>query len=375
MHHQGNMDMVPPNNESHMAAIQEDSRGGGEKNTRSGLMVRSRHSLLSEFFREQVPIAAGVFALGILFSILQAGYIPGGQKAFPVAGVSVPIWHLLFMGFWTGYLMGLVGEAGGILSLPYSISVPHFSHVSVTPISLIMTFLNPFGALLGHWRTRQWNLDLAQWLCIGAVLGSPIGPFIRVYLIPDPKPFKALLGVALMIMSRHLFFQITGKYFHRTARKRGLTREFECGAGENPAAAIARSGLPEGFRIVTLEKNLRRITIEYWGVTQTLNVPMMCVVGFLVAVIASAVGVGGGFILVPVMATCFRLPMYVLVAASIPFVITLSLVGVLSYALILPFIAGKLVYPDLGFVFLLLPAPFWEHGWRPRHRSSFRNTT
>jgi len=314
-------------------------------------MPRSRNSLLREFFCEQVPIAAAVFALGILLSILQAGYVPGAQKGFPVAGVSVSIGHLLFMGFWTGYLMGLVGEACGILSLPYCISVFHFSHVSVTPTSLIITFLNPFGALLGYWRNRQWNLDLAQWLCIGAILGSPLGPFIRVYWIPDPKPFKALLGAALLIMSSHLFFETFGGYLLGRARKNVPARELEEAAGDKPPAANARSGLQAGFRIVTREKNFRRITIEYGGTTQTLSVLMMGLVGFLVAVIASAIGVGGGFILVPVMATCFRLPMYVLVAASIPFVITLSLVGVLSYALILPLLGANLVYPDLGFGF------------------------
>ena len=83
-------------------------------------------------------------------------------------------------------------------------SVLQFGSVSVSPTTLIITFLNPFGALLGFWRGRQWNLDLALWPCLGAVIGSPIGPFIRVYWLSDPVPFKALIGVALLLMSVHL---------------------------------------------------------------------------------------------------------------------------------------------------------------------------
>ena len=37
--------------------------------------------------------------------------------------------------------------------------------------------------------------------------------------------------------------------------------------------------------------------------------------------ISSALGVGGGFLLVPIFAALYGLPMYVLVAATIPYVI------------------------------------------------------
>jgi uncharacterized membrane protein YfcA len=79
--------------------------------------------------------------------------------------------------------MGLVGEASGIFSMPYSMSILQFDSVAIIPTSLITTFLNPFGALLGYRRSKQWNLDLALWLCVGAVLGSPIGPFVIILSI------------------------------------------------------------------------------------------------------------------------------------------------------------------------------------------------
>jgi hypothetical protein len=69
---------------------------------------------------------ASVFIAGIIASILQHGYLAGGNQPFSVAGVRVPIWHLLWMGFWTGYIMALVGEASGIFSLPYSMSILQF---------------------------------------------------------------------------------------------------------------------------------------------------------------------------------------------------------------------------------------------------------
>jgi hypothetical protein len=91
----------------------------------SGFRTRSlrdywaNHVLLTEFLSDQLPIIAIVFIAGIIASILQHGYLAGGNQPFSVAGVKVPIWHLLWMGFWTGYIMALVGEASGIFSLPY----------------------------------------------------------------------------------------------------------------------------------------------------------------------------------------------------------------------------------------------------------------
>ncbi len=310
---------------------------------------RTAHPLLWEFIRDQLPMIIAVFALGLLASYLQHGYLAGGDRPFTVAGVRVPIWHLLWMGFWTGYTMGLVGEASGIFSLPYSMSILQFTSVGVSPTGLITTFLNPFGALLGFYRNRQWNLDLAMGLCIGAVLGSPIGPFIRVYLLDDPDPFKAVIGLALFIMAVHLFVQITPWYLRRTVRQRAFKVKFDEMIRRRVKAGKAPSGLPDDFKIKTVERSFRRVTINYWGETQSFNTLLMVSIGFVVGVVSSALGVGGGFMLVPIMVSLFGLPIYVLVAATIPFVITLSLIGLFSYAVIVPWLTGSKAAPDWSF--------------------------
>ncbi|MBI4794952.1 MAG: sulfite exporter TauE/SafE family protein [Deltaproteobacteria bacterium] len=309
----------------------------------------ARHPILKEFLRDQIPMITGVFILGVIISYVNYGYLPGADQSFPVAGVRIPIWHLLWMGFWTGYTMGLVGEASGIFSLPYSMSVLQFTSVGVSPTSLIITFLNPFGALLGFWRGKQWNLDLALWLCLGAVLGSPIGPFIRVYLLNDPVPFKGIIGLALFLMAVHLCIQITPWYLNKTARQRSFKEKFDKMMKECLQAGKAPCGLPADFRIVTLERSWKRLRIGYWGEEQSFSVPVMLLIGFLVGVVASALGVGGGFLLVPILVSLFGLPMYVLVAATIPYVITLSITGLISYTVTLPLLTGVSTPPDWSF--------------------------
>lgn len=311
--------------------------------------MRQHHPILSEFLFDQLPIILSIFILAVIASYIQHGYLAGSELTFGIAGVRVPIWHLIWMGVWTGYTMGIVGEASGIFSLPYSISILQFTNLSVSPTSLITTFLNPFGALLGYYRNKQWNLDLAMGLCIGAILGSPIGPFIRVYLLGDPEPFKAVIGICLVIMAVHLFLQVTPWYLRRNMRARNFKEKFDTLVKERQKDGLPVTGLPDDFAIETVEKTWRKITIRYWGEFQSFNIPVLIFIGFIVGIIASALGVGGGFMLVPVMVTLFGLPMYVLVAATIPFVITLSITGLISYTIILPYLTGQHTHPDWSF--------------------------
>ncbi len=61
--------------------------------------------------------------------------------------------------------------------------------------------------------------------------------------------------------------------------------------------------------------------------------------------------IGGGFLLVPIFSALYRLPMYVLVAATIPYVIVLSATGLLTYALTVPQFSGTVVTPEWAWGF------------------------
>jgi hypothetical protein len=55
-------------------------------------------SIAKEFFFEQQPLIVVVFGLGVGAAYLQHGFLSGGDEPFPLAGVRVPIWHLVWMG-------------------------------------------------------------------------------------------------------------------------------------------------------------------------------------------------------------------------------------------------------------------------------------
>lgn len=304
--------------------------------------TRPARYVMGEFLIEQLPLIALCLGGGVLAAYWQHGFLPGADTAFPLAGVQVPIWHLVWMGFWTGYTMAIVGEAAGIFALPYQMSILQFGAISVTPTTQLLTFINPFGALFGFYRTKQSNWDFALWVCAGGVLGALIGPFVRLTVLSDTGPFTAMVGIALAITGLHLCF--AGIRSFRV--KNAFELKFAEAAKREREAGRSPSGLPADLRIETVSKGSGSITISYWGESWTMDTRVLFLVGLGVGIISSALGVGGGFLLVPIFAAFYGLPIYVLVAASIPYVIVLSAISIFTYSVIVPSLTGSWAPPE-----------------------------
>jgi uncharacterized protein len=284
--------------------------------------LRSTHSATREFAFFVVPVVCALLVAGYVAAQWQHGFLPGADRPFPLAGVRVPNWHIFWMGLWTGYTMALVGQAAGIFALAYSMSILQFTSPAITPTTLVLSFLNPIGALLGFRRTGQWNLAIAKWVCIGGLLGGMLGPFLRLTILSEPRPFRLLVGAALAIMGLHLL--------------KGAFRQGRESASAQDAAA----------NIETLQDIGGRLVIGCGGERWTLGKSGLFLTGAGVGAIGSALGVGGGFLLVPILVTAYQLPMYVLVAITIPYVIVNAAVGLFTYAVMMPLVAHAYIDPE-----------------------------
>ena len=277
-------------------------------------------------------LVAAALALGFVSAHLQHGFVPGAADAWPLAQVRVPVWQVVWMGVWTGYAMALVGQAAGIFALPYTTSVLQFSNIHVSPSTLVLTFLNPVGALLGFRRSGQWNPQFASWLCAGGVLGGLGGPFLRAGALADAGAFRLALGIALAIVGVHLA--------HKALR--GFAAP-EMAPGRNA------NGVPA--RIETLGTAGVRLTIGYRGERWTVNQALLFAVGALVGVVSSALGLGGAFLIVPFLVFAYRLPMYVVPAATLPYAVVLSAVGLVTYCIVMPLAGSSAVQPEWAWGF------------------------
>jgi uncharacterized protein len=90
------------------------------------------------------------------------------------------------------------GVSGAVLLLPFQVSVLGTPSPAVTPTNLLYNVVATPGALYRYWRQGQTGGSLAAVLIAGTLPGVVAGSFIRVKLLPEPRPFDLLVGAVLL---------------------------------------------------------------------------------------------------------------------------------------------------------------------------------
>tara|TARA_B100001057_G_scaffold155823_1_gene156130 strand:- start:41819 stop:42727 length:909 start_codon:yes stop_codon:yes gene_type:complete len=214
----------------------------------------------------------------------------------PIAEVSVNILILFGMGGMVGILSGMFGVGGGFLMTPLLI------FYGIPPIVAVATEANQIVAssisgAYAHWRRAAVDIKMGTILLIGGVIGSLFG--IRLFVL-----LKNLGQIDLIIsLSYVILLGIIG------------TLTFVEG--------IRSMIIPNELR--TLKKRNRerlwiyslplRTKFSKSGLYISIIPPL--VIGFFVGILASIMGIGGGFIMVPAMIYLLRMPTNVVIGTSL----------------------------------------------------------
>lgn len=73
------------------------------------------------------------------------------------------------------------------------------------------------------------------------------------------------------------------------------------------------------------------MTVEFWGHEFKVNLIVGCLGGFLIAIVSSMFGFGGGPFMVPLMTVGLGLPMYVVVGSSLLAIFFNTLMGTMRH--------------------------------------------
>ena len=214
----------------------------------------------------------------------------------PIAEVSVNILILFGMGGMVGILSGMFGVGGGFLMTPLLI------FYGIPPIVAVATEANQIVAssisgAYAHWRRAAVDIKMGTILLIGGIIGSLFG--IRLFVL-----LKNLGQIDLIIsLSYVILLGIIG------------TLTFVEG--------IRSMIIPNELR--TLKKRNRerlwiyslplRTKFRKSGLYISIIPPL--VIGFFVGILASIMGIGGGFIMVPAMIYLLRMPTNVVIGTSL----------------------------------------------------------
>lgn len=90
-----------------------------------------------------------------------------------------------------------VGVSGAVFLLPVQLSVLNVPSPAVTPTNLLFNVVAGPGALARYHRRGQLSGALTRLLILGTLPGVVVGAVIRVFAVPGPTVFRALVGLLL----------------------------------------------------------------------------------------------------------------------------------------------------------------------------------
>jgi uncharacterized membrane protein YfcA len=227
--------------------------------------------------------------------------------------VNLPLlflWSLV-----VGLVFSTVGAAGGILAGVGHISlfgIPQANTVKV--MNQIMILTSTLVAVPSYLRQRRVVVVLGILIGLGSVAGALVGSTLSYRFLPDLKTYKPLFGVFTLVVAAKILHEVLW-----SKEKENMRRIEE---------DIKREG---GRDLKTLKVGLTEVRISFLGRAYSFNPLYPVAAGFAVAVVSSALGVGGGFLLVPFMASVLKIPMFLVPGTSTLSILITMVVSIGNY--------------------------------------------
>ena len=219
----------------------------------------------------------------------------------PIAGNSVNIAAVFGLGGGVGLLSGIFGVGGGFLMTPLLIMMGIPPTVAAASDANQIVGASTSGTL-AHLRLGNVDVKMGLLLLVGGVLGGTVGVEV-IKVLRQMGNADFLINVTYVLM-----LGLVGGYMF-----------VESLASMRKAKAPARPAKPEDSRPGCFARFCAALPwqMEFTrsGVRMSPLLPL--ILGGLVGVLSAIMGVGGGFIMVPVMVYLLRMPMHVVVGTSL----------------------------------------------------------
>jgi uncharacterized membrane protein YfcA len=216
---------------------------------------------------------------------------------------------LLMWGALVGLVFSSIGAAGGILASFGLITIIGVTDPnSVKPMAQILALATALVFIPGYFKRKAWVLEIGLMLSAGGVIGALVGSTISSRYLSDMSSFKPLFGILAFLVA----VQITWKLYHKS--KTG-----------KPTVARSDAGVDNVFvswKTISFDYGGKKYQCSFWS-------PLFA--GFIIAVIASIFGVGGGFLLVPYLASMLEIPMFIVPATAALAVLISGVISVTNY--------------------------------------------
>jgi uncharacterized protein len=218
------------------------------------------------------------------------------QLYLPIADLPVNVFLILAMGAAVGFVSGMFGIGGGFLMTPLLIFVGIAPAVAVASVASHIA-ASSFSGAISYWRRRAIDPVLALILLCGGTIGTALGVWTFTYL-------RSLGQLDLMIALSYvvLLTAVGAAMFWEGLRAMLRVRR-------GGMVSTRKSGSHGWIHGLPLKMRFKRSKIY-------LSIIPVIAIGLLIGYIGAVMGIGGGFILVPLMIYLLRVPTSTVIGTS-----------------------------------------------------------
>jgi uncharacterized membrane protein YfcA len=250
------------------------------------------------------------------------------QIYLPIADLPVNLLVVLAMGLTVGFISGMFGVGGGFLMTPLLIFIGVPPAVAVASVTSHIS-ASSFSGAISYWRKRALDLQLAGILLAGGALGTGAGVWLFTKL-------RSLDLLDLIIALSYVILLTTVGGLMVVESVRAIVRSYQ-----GKPVVLRRPGSHTWFHGLPLKMRFKRSkiyvsTIPIWGI------------GFVIGFIGAIMGIGGGFLLVPMLIYLMRVPTSTVIGTSA----VLTLVT-MAFATILHAVTNHLVDAVLALMLMV----------------------
>ena len=218
------------------------------------------------------------------------------QIYLPIADLPVNIFVILAIGLAVGFISGMFGIGGGFLMTPLLIFLGIQPSVAVASVTGHIA-ASSFSGAISYWRRNALDVPLAFMLLAGGIVGTAVGVFLFTWLRTVGQ-LDLTIGISYVLLLGTVGALMVTESLRAIVRSRqGRPVELR-----RPGSHTWIHGLP--FKVRFKRSHIYVSAIPVWGI------------GFIIGFVGAVMGIGGGFLLVPMLIYILRVPTATVIGTS-----------------------------------------------------------
>ena len=281
--------------------------------------------------------------------------------SFAVAGLTLPWWLPLVAALAITLVTSMIGLSGPFLLVPFQVSILGFASPAASATTLVFNLVAIPGGLYRYGREGRLYWPLALVIAAGGAPGTLAGAWLRTHWLAERAAFEPFAALVLLYLAWRLLAAwrvgsgVDGDKgaVQRVAKGAGQPTDqgTDKGADEAGIQEVVEGAIPDAGVSGLAGKRLC-LRLAYADREYGIGVPSLLGFSFLVGVVGTAYGIGGGSFMVPLCLLVYRLPIHAIAGATLAATFITSAFALLAYGG-LPAPPGVSTGPDwlLGLAF------------------------